>query len=90
MGLLGLVLWGFFGLLGGYIAVRKGIPPIVGVGIGLALGPLWLIAMSLLPADRVFLDARDGMESKERKACEDCGREVALSTPVCPACNKRF
>jgi hypothetical protein len=90
--------WCVCGYVLARVAVRRGYPPWLGFLVMIILGPLGVFVLLILPKTRDArvqddLERQLDLESKElqrRQPCPKCGREVALSTIVCPRCEHRF
>jgi hypothetical protein len=97
-GVVGIVSWIVFALLGGYIAAHKGYSPRWGVVAGIFLGPIGVIIVAVLPRtadarETAALDYQiraDLSHSRQTRLCPQCGRENSVLTRICPQCDLRF
>jgi uncharacterized membrane protein YeaQ/YmgE (transglycosylase-associated protein family) len=93
-----LLIWGFLGYLGGWLAAQKGYPPRLGIVLAIIFGPIGLIIGALLPATASGREEeeierqinREVADIDRTKQCPSCRRDVAYRCRVCPRCEHRF
>lgn len=93
-----IALWLILGYIGGWIFAKKGYYPMLGIAIGILLGPIALAVCAVLPRTRegreqAFFDREIDLENAEllkSKRCPKCDRELGNSARVCPRCDHRF
>lgn len=84
------------GLAGGYLSAYKGRQPVLGIMLGILLGPCGLIILIILPmteSGRAQQEVARKIANEDvysTKTCPTCGRENSISTPVCPRCETRL
>jgi hypothetical protein len=95
----GIPIWLLMAFLSGKIAAQKGYPfPFKYAILGLVLGPIGLMIVAIMPQtetgqEQDMLDRKiyyDQVRNQHPKACPQCNRECAATTPVCPRCDFRF
>jgi hypothetical protein len=90
--------WLLLGGVGGYIVAWKGYPPVLGIIIGIVVGPIGLVAALLLPSTRQGREFRkqhhdtkvDLLYSSRTRPCPRCRRLNSITTTICPRCEYRF
>ena len=96
--LLRIFVWCLLGYFGGLLFAKKGYPPMLGIFIGILLGPFALILCLILPrtreaSERATEEKQLAIEQKDRnrtKFCPQCNRESSIAAPICPRCDYRF
>lgn len=83
--------WVVLGLIGGRMLAYRGYSPLVGVLIGIVLGPIGLVLCWLLPGVRDS-DAREKAVKgyTASKKCPNCGRQCGGLASICPRCSYAF
>lgn len=89
-----LAAWVFLGLIGGFVAVKKGYAPKTGILIGILLGPIAIVVMALMPSTnlgkqqaQMERQIREELEESTKSfPCPACRRIISGTTTVCPRC----
>lgn len=90
--------WIAFGLVGGFIAARKGYSPTLGVVGGVLFGPCGLLVGMLLPRTAQGRHQRDDDDrwqadlraARDNKTCPQCGCQHSVGNRFCPSCMFRY
>jgi hypothetical protein len=80
--------WVTLGLIGGRIAAHRGYPPLLGMAVGIILGPLGLVASLLIPRRRdvVQKELAEELIQHSTHECPTCGAVIAATRNECPRC----
>ena len=91
---LGIIAWVILGTIGGRMFAHRGYPPLIGVAVGVLLGPLWLLLCWFLPmtsgARSEWKNNRDLAAMAASRPCPQCGRVCGGLATFCPQCHHRF
>ena len=93
--------WIVAGISGFLVMLQKGYSPVLGILIGLALGPLSLVIAAFLPSRNGSGNSSgESLISRELQVekiltshardCPECGRESSHGNKFCPGCDYRF
>jgi hypothetical protein len=82
-----LVFWVMMGLVGGRIAAHRGYSPLLGIAVGILLGPVWLALALLVPRRRSVVEMEEADSLRGGlTTCATCGQSIPSTSNECPRC----